>query len=104
MMMVTAAVSLLLATAAITGAASGGSSLKYFGWYGGLSADDLAATASTSNLAQVGDAAGAVAAKAAGLDVIMMVTDFFPGLYTATPDFKTKVARLLCRPPLPVSV
>lgn len=40
---------------------------------------------------QVNDVPHALAAKAAGQDVIIMVTDFFPGLFTGVPDFKTKV-------------
>ena len=82
---------LLVLAAAVAPSSQAASSLKYFGWYGDLSADDLAATSAHSNFAMTSTVAEAVAAKEAGQDVMLMVQEYFPGLFTATPDFKTKV-------------
>ena len=62
--------------------------LEYFGWYGSGWLDGV--TSPHSNLYQAGSATEAVAAKALGQETLLNVENLFPGLFTASPDFKTK--------------
>jgi hypothetical protein len=84
---------LAVAAAAVTAAVTAvghGRTLRYFGWYDGVQSVDLPITGPSSNLVQAGSAAEAVTAKAAGQSSLLMVESLFPGLKTASPDFKTK--------------
>ena len=63
-------------------------SVEYFGWYGGGWLDGV--TAPHSNLYQASSPADAVLAKSKGQQSLLDVQSLFPGLFTATPDFKTK--------------
>jgi hypothetical protein len=81
----------LLAVLAAAFTATGyGRTLQYFGWYDNVQSVDLPVTGSSSNLVQAGSVAEAVMAKAAGQSSLLMVESLFPGLKSASPDFKSK--------------
>jgi hypothetical protein len=62
--------------------------LDYFGWYLGYN-PDLITTSAHTNLFQASEQNDAIAAAALGQSSLLKVIEYFPGLHTPSPDFKT---------------
>jgi hypothetical protein len=69
---------------------AGPTGVQYFGFYSADVTDTGSQPTAHTNLYQAGSLAQALAAKAAGLDSLLVVEEYFPGLYTAKVDWKTQ--------------